>query len=690
MSNKSQQNRPHGGSKPQEDKYTPNPFKGGDGKGSTYSGFDGPPSKEGEVRVHIAIVGMRGLPKNSFSVIANPNEAALPASGPYPMLNKFNPVINAMFAGEDNLDGGNVQQYANSIRSKMLYYFDYARLKVKINYRYLPIAPVKPNEDGNLPKEYPGRALIDEMRKSIAESTSILSSTTFHLLAINNFAVITDMPMGSAKLTDISAERDGSVMAYTNVTDVLYAMSIYYQTLLQDINSTFLWHNAFRLKMGVMIRNAWDREVAALNALFGLFNKSSFLNLMKSISLSFEGEYFDKDFADQIADASFIPSRRSNSLTDPLMELQPMFSHPSVFKVVVLSGGRLATTVDGQLIYDDASMVFPNPLYTGSGSEPQSITIWEVTEKIRDYLSAQATALWGRRIYASGELFIGDTARFNVVQELFKRVTDAFTYFKPLWSDYRECLDTMSRTGTLTWRTHYVPQVTKENDSLTFRNMIINNIYQAVMGGPNKLEFSKETKRWRGWTKWNMYDGIPAYDVKQGGFFISVSCKDPVGDTDGEEIPYLPVAFSPWENKAGALFMTSRNGYEAAVSYEDTPIAETRVISRLAPLASQTNLVLRVPVLKYANNSDLTAGHQDTLYKTLCDMFGVAKIEYSETEADYAVDPDLLAVYQIEYEDITNVATAYARANAPFRGTTSEEGVLGFWGLDKRKNTDSN
>lgn len=673
--------RKNGKSNHKDEGYTPNGFKDGSGDGITSYGFKGAPVKEGEVRTHIAIVGMRGLPKNSFSVIASPTEAALPASGPYPMLNRFNPVINASFAGEDNLDGGNVQQYANSVKSKMLKYFDVGRFKVKINYRYLPI---KPTTEEN----YAGSELINEMRKSIAETVSVLGSTTFHVLAINNFAVITDLPMGSAKQTNI-AHGDKEIKAYTNITDVLYAMSIYYQVLLQDLNSTFMWHNSFRRKQGVMIRNAWNREVPALNALFGLFNKASFMNLMKSIALSFEGEYFDKDFADQIADACFIPSRRSNAITDPILELQPMFNHPSKFQVVLLVNGKLADpndSVEASAIFDDANLKYPNPDYTTGGSEKQTISIWEVTEKIRDALSMEATTLWARTVYKNPtDTQTADNKRFNRVQSLFKRIVEAFTYFKPLWSDYRECLDTMVRTGTLTWRTRYVPQIDKENDALTFRNMIVNNIINSIMGGPTQLEFDNKTKRWKGWAKWDIYDGIPAYDTQQGGFFIAVSGKGLSGDTDNEEIPYLPVAFEPWNNAAGAMFLVSRDGYEAAVSYEDVSMSETRVLSRLVPLASQNLLKMRVPVLKYAYNKELDQGHQDSLYKTLCDIFHVAKIEYSSTSSDYSVDPDLLCIYQIEYSDITNVSIAYARANAPFRGTTDDSGILGFWGVAKRR-----
>lgn len=640
----------------------------------TSYGFQGKPETEGTVKDHISIVANKDLPKSSFAVKADPYTAALPGSEPYPIVNRFNTKINSGFAGDDNIDGGNVQQYANSFTSTLLKYFDFIRAKIVMRYRYLPISPEST-------ANYPGYNLIEEMRKSIAEAVSILQSTTFHQLQINQFAVETDLPMGSAKTTNISKDNT-PINAYTNLTDVLYAMSIYYQVFLQNVNSVFGWHNSFRMKQGTMIRCAWNREVPVLNSFFGLMNKKSFLSLLNSISLSFQGEYFDKGYADQIADFTFIPSRRSDSITDPVLELQAGFAHPKKFNVYVLGtdGKIVGSKPEDSLLFSDAMMKYSVAI----NQALTSVTIWEACDKLRDLLSAQQTMLWARQLYNTPNVD-AENQRFNNIKSYFDVIIACFAIFKPRWSDFRECFDTMSRTGTLSWVKGYFPITTQDTDMKLFHNMIVDNIYSELLGGATALEYSTTTKRWTSYSKWNMYTGIPAYDLKQGGFFIACASKSYAGDNDNEQIPYLPVAFDPWINSNNQLMAaTSRDGKQALVKYTDMIMSTSKVFSRLVPLSSQADIKIRVPVVKFNDNSSLTLGHFSTLYKTLTQIFGLCSVQTQANGVyDDALDPDIVAIYQIEYSDITNTAITYARANAPFRGTTSQEGILGFWGVVK-------
>jgi len=137
------------------------------------------------------------------------------------------------------------------------------------------------------------------------------------------------------------------------------------------------WHNSFRLKQGVAIKNAWNREVPSLNSFFGLMNKSSFVNMLNSINLSFEGEYIDKEFMEQINTLTLVPSRRSNAMTDPVLELQVYFHHPSTFKIWLLDndGNKINT------IFDDSMLQYNN------GTE--TIDFWTACDQIKNYLSLE-------------------------------------------------------------------------------------------------------------------------------------------------------------------------------------------------------------------------------------------------------------------------------------------------------------
>lgn len=639
--------------------------------------FPSGPQKEGSINDAISIKALSGLPHSSYSVKADPYQASLPMSTPYNILAPFLKKVGGNYKGESNIDGGNIQQYANSTTSKMLDYFDSFRMKLKLNYRYLPNESIEaPSGSG----KYLGKALVDEMRKSIAEAVSVLQSTTFTSLAINSFAVETDLPLGSGETVNI-ANGETEIKAYTSTTDVIYAMSIYYQEMLQEGLSVMNWHNSFRLKQGTAIKNAWGREVPNLNSFFGLMNKKAFLSLLNSINLSFEGEYVDKDFMEQINYLSFMPSRRSNAITDPVLELQVKLAHPSKFKIYVLgSNGKIVNT-DDTPFYDDAKL----GLNITVDGETKFVNYWDVCDSLKDYLSLEATQRWARGSYTPGGISGTDNARYNLIKTYFDVIIASFVYFKPLWADYRECLDIMTRTGTLSWTKGFRPSITQDTDAQLFSNLIVDDIYRMVLSGNDVLTYNDATKRWQTFSQWNMYTGIPEYDSKEGGAFITFSSKDFSGIASvSEQIEYLPIMFDPQPSSNNIYVVgVSRKGSVCNITYDSVNMSENRILQRLAPLSSQSDLKIRVPYLRYTNNSSLTDSERSTLYKTLTQIFGMCKVALTETTTDMALDPDILAIYQIEINDITNEAITYARANAPFRGTTSEQGLLGFFGLSK-------
>lgn len=146
------------------------------------------PTKEGDVQTYISRKALRDLPKSSYSITTDPYTAALPGSEPYPILARFNRTAGGNYGGVKNIDGGTAQQYANSNRSGFLNCFDFRRLKIAINYRYLPSCmAAKPSTVGP-DAGYVGSGLIDQQRQAVAEGTSQLQATTFTNMAIYNYA----------------------------------------------------------------------------------------------------------------------------------------------------------------------------------------------------------------------------------------------------------------------------------------------------------------------------------------------------------------------------------------------------------------------------------------------------------------------------------------------------------------------
>lgn len=622
-----------------------------------YDEFVTKPFTEGKVQDALSIKALRNLPHSSYSIKADPYTAANSTSEGYNILAPFNKFVGPTYKGIENIDGGNVQQYANSINSKFLHYYDVFRMFSKVNYRYLPI---KENAQQR------GYNLVDEMRKSISEAISVLQSTTYHQMAINSFAVETDLCLGSGKKKTISGKT-----VYTG-TDALYAMSIYYQTFFQDALSVINWFNSSKLKQGTAIRNAWNREVPALNALFGLFNRKSFTNLLQSICLSFEGEYIDKEFMTQINTMNFIPSRRSNSVTDPVLELQIGWNHPETFKIYVMKEDGSAL-IDELPFFDDSRL---SATVLNEAGVEETMTYWDVCEKLRTYLSLEDVTLWARKNFKDSTIPGISNTRFNYIVRLFDVINNAMVIFKPLWADYREAFDTLARTGVLNWTKGYLPSITTDNDAALFNNGAINDIYNLAFSGAHNLTLDDATMRWRSYSKWSMYNGIPEYDVKQGGAFLMFSFKD-TSNLSGRELGYMPRLFENYDETSTYCVAVSRDGVETRITTEAIAFKDNVVISRLAPLTKQEDMKIRIPTVKF---DQADTDHKATLYKTLTQLFGLCRVSTGagDTAYDYAVDPDIIAIYEVEIEDITNMAITYARAYAPFRGTQSDLGDLGF------------
>lgn len=632
----------------------------------------GKPSEEAKVNVYLNMKGLKDLPKSSFGMQADPYDASMPSAQQYPLYNQFNKVIDVNYLGERNIDGGNVQQYGSSSTSGWLKCFDSGKLDLSVNYRFLPIHPNDVNR---------GKAFVDEMRKSIAESVSTLQATTFTNLAINDFVISTDMPMGSAVSSVYSYSKDGSEYhvdnCYDDIVDVIYGSSIFYQLVLQAAVHVMDWHNAFRLKQSAMLQSSWNREVPQLNALFGLFNKSSFLNLLKSISYSFESEYIDNDFRKQINTLVLTPSRRSDSMNDPILEVQAEYAHPTYFSIYLKTGdGTVAST----------------PIFSMQRDMP---TYWNDIHTISEKLSIEDTLKWARNTdlvsgEGLGEKGSNANSRFNSVKELFDSIITALTKFKVGFVDVRELFDIMSRTGVLYWEKGTQFYIEPDTSVQLLWNVLVDSLFRNCFAGDDTINFDSRTQRWKTYALWDIYKGVPNYDAMSGGSFLTFSSKvlltDGSSDISSEQVEFLPILFnadnfSLTENPDArpiAKFI-NRQGLEVTLGVKTKVIRDDKTLARLAPLESQNSETIRVPIAYVSDDSDPMVCA--LVLKVITQIFGYGEVVDSADDTiiyTNSCDPDLLAIYNVEVADITNYAISYARSNAPFRGDKEAIPTLGF------------
>lgn len=672
-----------------------------------YSGTS-KPTKDTEVNATISSISLSSLPKSSYAIKADPYDAALPGSEPYPLLARYNKMVGSGYAGNSNLDGGNVQQYANSTQSKFLHACDFSYLEVGLNYRYLPTMYINKSTvnttdgskffsdngyiaaGGKTPDYIIGSGLIDQQRQAIAEAVSTLQATTFTSMAIYNYSVYTDMPMGTAsptkEVTIGSGDTAITTYAYSNLTDVIYAASTYYQLVLQSVANIYNWHNSFRLKMGTCIRSSWNRETPMLNALFSLFKKAAWISLFDSISLALPGEYIDTNWLQQTNTLSLMPSRKSNSMFDPVMELNVKYNMPSKFVLYV--DGATEPVFDSDR---DLTVSIPK---AGKPSENESISLIQAINELSVALCAFSAMAWARNATVDFASFdkVNATDYFNYCKYRVDAIIAALTNFKRQFNDVREVFDVCSRAGIVTWTKGYKPVMTDNTDAQLFDNKLVDDIYTMFATGVNSIKVNPNTKRWETYSLWNMYYGIPAHDATSGGCFLTFSDKIIDTSTDTDKVfKYVPRLFNPHTSQNASIFFLNRKGLVLGV--EPVIASMTTIIGGKAPLL---NTLIKLFPLDSMNSSDIRLpeyrltslewGLTDAPARNItnieaaflasaCDR--LFSMSYSSVYG-FNINPDLFSVYDIEIEDITNQAIAYARSNGVFRGAVSTSTDLGF------------
>lgn len=645
---------------------------------NTYEGQDFVPHKDsrpprddgkGAYSRTIDLKMMSGLPNSSYAMKVDPYTEANNPSTPYSFLSSFNKVLGGRYAGRENLMGGNLIQYNNSFNSKFLKVFDTALLSIGLNYNYLPVLASASDR---------GKGMVDEVRKAIDEVVSSLNATTFRDQNIFYYAVETDLPMGSATTTTLKINEGGSektVNVYTNLTDVIYAYCMEYQLILQNIIMSFNMFNAFRTRMGTMIRMSWDREVAVLNSYFGLLKKKSFLSLFDSISQNIAGEYVDQEFMRQANTFCMAASRRSNCINDPLLEISAMINMPSKFKAYICTGTDKKTYAG--TVYDYDKMSYTNPL-TG-----KTIKFADAVRYLQIRLTVTDTLDWARSLSAT----VSEADRFNEIKFNLDALTANFTYFKTAMNDIRTVLTIMSRVGVVKWTLGTRLTVTKDTDCVITNYLVVNNVYEMVFSGSPNATFNATTYRWRTFVPWNIYYGTPEYANYSGGAFFTFSTKDLVLPNDFAQnhlIDYVPVAFGVIPFGAAITpdhycVAVARDGSRAYLTQKTAVMSTNKVLSRLVPLASQKDFATRLPQpasLELMDTDDTTA-YRAFLYRLMLQICGFGQSE----DNDFALDPDIIAIYEYEVEDFTNEVIAFARSHGPFQVSQYTENTLGFYGL---------
>lgn len=672
-------------------------------KNNRYSDDSVPPKakqpsdeKKSKLALGLMAAGLKDLPypKNNtraYQFAADPFAEPLVQAMPYALYNRMNKMIAARYGGNDNLDGGSAQSYTTAIDSTFLSCPDFMRTKIVSNYNGLRTKPIASGELRTT------SFLIDEQRRVIAEALGTLLTTTFTDLGINDYVVVTDMPMGDAipaTTSQIAAlglkNPDGTdytvptgCQVYFETTDVIFAVTRFYQQYLQMVNDHIRWSNMFRLKQGEMIRSAYDREAPQLNFLFSNMNKSALLNALEGLAMGLKGEFFDTRHAMTIMTATGTPSRESEAMLSPFIEIQNVTQLPNRF-IMFNKTGSTDTTEVHYPVYDldlDSYM-------TEDTTSKRRID--KIVEDAMDLLSAESTMTWARTTdftvaIANTQIANSARARTNSYVYMIQAMTVSFTRFKTMFTDIRQLLENAIPSGLIYWAKGYKPSIVRDTNSAVDRNITLEDMFRCMFSGDNNLIYNAITKRFRASSLWSLYTGIPGYDDKSGGSFITFCFKTLNATSDADmSLRKMPLFFEvPSTQIQPTATAVTRNGITLKITARSVQLSADANANRLTPLASQAAIEFRVPYVTITGENSNTERMQSAALalakRMLMNLCGMV------TDANPAnpveIDPDIIAIYTSEITDITNMMINFARNTSVFRGASDVTTELGFAGI---------
>lgn len=618
-----------------------------------------PKGSEGKTQTYISFQALRGLPKSGSSITpkVDPYTQVLPESAPYALLNAMNKNIGGVYGGDDNLDGGNIRQVAVSNDSVFLKTFDIMAMRGHLNYKYLPLKEDSTNKVGY--------GIAAEMVKAIDEIQSMAAASSYYALPINNYSIESSIPYPTKDPETTELGNPGP----------MYECLIGYQLFLQAGAAAIQNFNKFRMNMGEMMRMSWGRETPYLNSYFGLMQKKSFEAQWRSLSYCINGEYFDKEWLSQASAMTAITSRRAEALTEPLLEGIITHNLPTIYQLKPTKESStpvfsLDTLNEHAKATSDNHAEFAAYGYSFA-------TIQEMFDQLAVLMSVSDTLAWVRQRTQLASNLTEDK-RFNMISWILTEINYFFGQLKPAHADLRTALDVLSRVGITKWGKIEGIEIVRDTNVAIFRNLTLEHMFQSLCSGSASMEYNPTTYRWKGTTPWNIYLGIPAFNDKSGGSFLTFSTK--ILDNKGhvEAGYYLPRAFTD----LGTLRAINRLGVNKAISVYGVNTALSTILSRLKPLSTDPELDIRIPYpVNEIENDNTTAA---MLSWALTKVLGfAAEKEPGATAATVnaagiQLDSDLLCFTTFEVEDISNEMVTFARTNGPFVVNTVDQNKIGF------------
>lgn len=577
------------------------------------------------------------------TVYADPDSQGTKSAVPYAIINKTNPVVNGNYGDKSTLAGNSFPQILNNTTTRLLNLFDCITLPIDLNYLYMNIDGQSHNTAVNI-----------EIEKSIAEALS----TTYGQM-------YTQLPFFTRQITSPGTQGVNSNVMPSNGSNYNIFLT-WYQTNLQNIALIPGRYNLLMAMKDTLKNMSYNRESNILNDLYGLLAKNSFRAKISSVSDVIKGEYFDMKWREQINTLTMVPCRKTSSMSDPLMTLNPIMKVPSI-----LVKDATGTTT----LIDDYTFA----LNIGTSQNPNYLTLDQAVRQVITWMDPVNVLAWARQ-YNNNTSVITPTQYFNNLDLYLDYIKIMANRFEVAGEDIRVVLSVATKAGLCNWVQGIKWDVESKMSYEPVYNKIVEDVFKSYFASSGALKFDTTTYRWKYYSMWNKYLGIPKFDQKTGGAFLTISTRgiDTSTDTNFTTSKYLlPVLFDVSSAKVATMY--TRLGTAVNITYTEknaATITQDKVLNRLNPINFQ-DLVVRIPTIDLTAFSDIPQ-IASPAYQMLANLFGLGMLEIAQDTYDTCCNSDNICYVDIELDDISNEVIVFAQTRAPFKVYNNKTNLIGF------------
>lgn len=611
-----------------------------------------------------------------IEVKADPNTEASLSGVPYNIIARTNRVIDAKYAGYDNISGNAITRLQNSNDSQLLNSFDTIGMNIRVNYCYMCYKESNETNHNNV-------AVNREMLKAFTEAISKGYSTMLTQLPFYTNIIETDMPEISG-LTDAQKDLYGK-----------FGGLIHYQTVQQNLVAPLAKYIQTMSLESELQMMSYRREAPLITALYGLLKKKAFIAYLNSIGTNVIGEYFDLNWYKQNNTLINVPSRKSKALTDPLITATATTYIPKCTMSIPGADEEDDPTPYYESIKQDGSGVlqvsgvFLNPdtwQFEGTNEQPVTKTLEEIVYKVNRLLDQQTILTWARKLNYQ-PLSVGTikspSAYYQQVVKLLEYINTIATRFVTNITDIRTFIDKLQESGMVYWQKGIKLSVDHVGPQEVNYNVLLHNMVSAYVGGSKTMVYDQNTQRWQCYTLWNKYEGVAEFDRKSGGSFLTFGLRnlDTTGIANTDIAMCLPILLAPELTQGSSKCVaTTRIGalYDVTSDSSATLLSDP-ILARLDPL--KIGMYVKVPFMDVSSisNTGERAKMASSCLKLLQDISGYGKIKWSNSVSHAVCDPDYLCFIDVQLEDVSNEMITYCRNYSPFRVQTPDgKRTIGF------------